>query len=465
MLEGISPFQQSVLQAPEAVNLALLGARGGGKTTAAVMLAAEHLKDYGTAASVLIVRRTLRALSDFEDELLHLVTTGYSGGSHVYNRAEKILRWNGGTITMAAIERTGDYDKLQGKNFTLLIVEEVTQYPSEKVLRLLRSNLRAPEGVPTRVVYLGNPGGPLHGRIFERHIRDRCDHSTYDLPVDGTEEAETWITIKSGPADNPFINQQAYIRRLREACHGDPVRLQQWLFGDWTRGEGLMFPAFEPDIHVLSGLPIMNGNNFRAVGAIDWGISSPSVALIGGVAKRPIALSRSQIAPRDSVVIWDETTDAIFGGDTLNSSSEWPPDRLAERFANTCANHGIHRPSIVVDSARGLQGDTVIGLVRGTGQFWNVALPKKGRRAEGWADVNSRLLATKERDSSRPHLYVSDRCLYLLATLPNAVRDERDPDDWADTPVCPDHGGDALRYLLAEARLQPARFTPSLGIC
>ncbi|MEM1150007.1 MAG: terminase family protein [Pseudomonadota bacterium] len=458
-MEQLSPFQLSVLKTPETLNLALLGARGGGKTTAAVGLAVRHLEQHGARASVLIVRKTYKALADFEDELLRLVCV-VTQGSHSYNRAEKVLRWNGGTITMASVERTSDYtDKLQGKNVTLLIVDEVTAYPSERILRLLRSNLRAPEGVPTRVVYLGNPGGPLHGRIFERHVRDRTSHVPYELPLDGSDDTEAWVSIFSGPADNPFIDTQAYVRRLREACHGDPVRLQQWLFGDWTQGEGLLFPRFSQDAHVLT-MPVAV-DRFRASVAIDWGISSPSVALLGLRARRDLAIDQKRPLPEGSVIVADEVTDAVFGGDNLNTSSEWPPDRLAERVANMCASHGIRRPSGVVDSARGLQGDTVLQMMRDTGAFWNLALPKKGRRAEGWALVNSMLLAAAERDPTRPHLYISDRCRLLLSTLPQAVRDERDPDDWADTPHCPDHAGDALRYLLAEAQVRPARFTPT----
>lgn len=462
-MDRLSPFQLSVLKTPETLNLALLGARGGGKTNAAVALAVRHLEQHSSDAAVLIVRKTFRALSDFEDELLALVTT-ITNGAHTYNRTEKILRWNGGTISLASIERTADYtDKLQGKNVTLLIVDEVTAYASERILRLLRSNLRAPEGVPTRVVYLGNPGGPLHGRIYDRHVKGRISHKPYALALDEADETEDWVTIFSGPADNPFIDTQAYVRRLREACHGDPVRLQQWLFGDWTRGEGLMFPSFDQAKHVVTAQrETADPDSFRPHIAIDWGISSPSVALLGLRAKRAMSFDKDRPLPAGSVIVADEVTDAIFGDDNLNTSSEWPPDRLAERAASMCASHGVKRPSGVVDSARGLQGDTVLQMMRDTGSFWSLRLPKKGRRAEGWAHINSMLLAAAERDPHRPHLYISERCRLLLATLPNAVRDERDPDDWADTPHCPDHAGDALRYLLAETQTKPAKYSPLL---
>ena len=449
-MEKLSPFQASVLQTPRELNLALLGARGGGKSTAAVALIARDLEEYGEDASVLVVRRTLRALSDFEEEMLRLIGL-VSGGSHSYNRAEKILRWNGGKVTLAAIERASDYDKLQGKSFHLIIVEEVTQYPSERVLRLLRSNLRAPSGVPTRVVYLGNPGGPLHGRIFDRHVKDRRSHVPYTI------DGEHWATINSGPADNPFIDLEDYVSRLREACHGDPVRLSQWLYGDWTRGEGLMWPMFSAETHVITVTPHrVDGDMWSPVIGIDWGLSAPSVAHLALRAKRDLHLF-GRTLPRDSVLILDEVTDLIGTpgiDESLNSSSEWPPSRLGERTASMCANWGVHKPSGVVDNARGLQGDDVIEEIRSTGKFWSLTLPRKGRRAERHALMGSMLQAAAEKNPHRPHLYISESCPFLIHSIANSVRDERDPDDVADTPGCPDHPLDSAQYAIAQHRIK-----------
>ena len=448
----LSPFQQSALQVPETCNLALLGARGGGKTTAAVYLALQHIDRYEADASVLIVRSSYKSLTDFEDELLSLLGR-VTGGNYSYNRSEKVARISGATIRLAAVADQRSYDVLQGANATMLIVDEVTQYPSERLLRLLRSNLRGPAHVQTRVVYMGNPGGPLHGRIFKNHVQDRRSHVPYTIDLDGGE-TETWVTIPSGPMDNPFINTDAYINRLRQACHGDPVRLKQWLFGQWEVGSGLMFDMWDADVHTVA-LPdsfAISTDIFAPYTATDWGISSPSVCLIGGRAKRGIDFSPSQRAPAGSVVLFDEVTDAVMDNpEDLSKSFEWSPSRLGQRIVARCASLDWQRPVGVIDSARGLRGESLHIEVRKEG-FWNLQPPRKGSRAEGHATIRSMLTAAAEQDPSRPHLYVSTRCEYLLATLPNAVRDEKDPDDVADTPHCPDHGIDAARYLLSWAR-------------
>ena len=457
--DKLSLMQTSTLEIPEAYNVALLGGRGGGKSTAALLLALAHLKRYEDRAAVLVIRKTYKALADFEDEMLALVGAACDG-FYSYNRQDKILRIAGSKIVLAAMEDKRSYDKLQGSNFTMLIVEEVTQHSGERLLRLLRSNLRAPEGVSTRVVYVGNPGGPLHARIYERHIADRTPWVPYELSLgDDTGGTEAWVTVPSTVNDNPFIDGQAYIRRLREACHGDPIRLKQWLYGDWEQGSGRMFSAWDEDVHLLEPPADFRVDKdvFRFTTSTDWGLSAPSVSLLGCVAKRPMEIRRGVICPRGSLWVIDEITDAIMDDpEDLSRSKEWTPGRLAERIVNRCADHGVPHPTGVVDDARGLRGESLIEEMRIEG-FWSLTKPRKGRRAEGWGTVASMLTAAADRDLNRPHLYVSPKAKYLLATLPTAVRDEDDPDDLADTPSNPDHALDALRYLCTEARL----FRPS----
>ncbi|MEL6572940.1 MAG: hypothetical protein AAFQ64_14850 [Pseudomonadota bacterium] len=169
--------------------------------------------------------------------------------------------------------------------------------------------------------------------------------------------------------------------------------------------------------------------------------------------------------PRGSVIVHDEATDYIFDNEeNLNTSKEWTADRLAERMVDVCANYGVKRPNAVVDDARGLQGETVIEMIRSTGGFWNVTKPRKGRRSEDWELINSMLQAAAEKNPVRPHLFFNERCKGLLLTLPNAIRDENDLDDWADTPHCPDHWGDSCRYLLAESQIRPGKIGRTSGM-
>ena len=454
--DRLSPMQASVLEVPETINIALLGGRGGGKTTAALLLGINHIVKHGDAANVLYARKTYGALSDLTDEF-RLLIGELTGGSYDFNKHELKARLLGGTLQFVAVDDAKSYDRVQGSNRTMLIVDEVTQHRSERVLRLLRSNLRAPKGMPTRVVYVGNPGGPLHGLVHKRHIVGQTPYRPYSIALDEdgkTADSEEWITVPSTANDNPFIDVGAYISKLREACHGDPVRLAQWLYGDWAEGAGLMFPAWDDAVHVLTMPPDyrIDRDQFVFHTATDWGLVSPSVSLLGLTAKRAITLPNGTIAPRGSVIVLDEVTDAIMDDpENLSRSREWPPSRLAARIVSKSTGYGIARPNGVVDDARGLRGETLIDEMSAEG-FGNLTKPRKGLRAEGWARIASMLQAAADRDPARAHLYVTPACKYLLATLPAFTRDETDPDDVADIPSCPDHGGDALRYLLGDAQ-------------
>lgn len=458
----LSPFQQSALSVPRACNLALLGARGGGKTQGTIALIARDLMEYGEDASILIVRRTLRALSDFEDELL-AVLRDLLDEEFGYNRSEKILRTaSGGKVTLAAIEHEADYAKLQGKSFTCVVVEEVTQFRSERLLRLLRSNLRGPEHVHTRVIYLGNPGGPLHGLIFKRHVQNRQNHIPYVV------DDEAWVTIASGPADNPFIDLDDYIKRLREACHGNNVLLNQWLYGRWEQGEGLMWPMFDQEIHVFDLDPItLDPDNFDPVVGCDWGLSAPSVAILGARLLRPLRLN-DWVRPEGSIILLDEVTDLIGTpgvDEDLSKSREWVPPRLAEKIGARCSGWGVHMPDIVLDNARGLMGNDLKDMFRSTGLFSHIGLPRKGRRSERWVSLGSMLQSTHDNDPQRPHLLVNSRCGFLIHALQNSIRDEKDPDDVADTAHCPDHPLDSATYLIAELRDNQIQFGATIGMC
>lgn len=121
------------------------------------------------------------------------------------------------------------------------------------------------------------------------------------------------------------------------------------------------------------------------------------------------------------------------------------------------------QPDACVDNARELQGRDVLTMIRETNAFYSVTLPKKGRRAERRAVIGSMLQAAVEKIDQRPHLYVTDRCPFLIHALSNSVRDERDPDDVADVPGCPDHPLDAAAYLINKFRTQRVRSGRTTG--
>jgi phage terminase large subunit-like protein len=123
-----TPWQADVLAVPEDVSLLLAGGRGSGKTTASMMDALRHCEKYKDRARVLLVRETLKSLTEVEDELQASLAAAYPRGLKI-NRQEHVFRLpNGATIECAPLEGVADYSKLQGRSFSLIIADEVGNF-------------------------------------------------------------------------------------------------------------------------------------------------------------------------------------------------------------------------------------------------------------------------------------------------------------------------------------------------
>jgi len=75
-----------------------------------------------------------------------------------YNGTEHVWRFqNGGYMELGQLETAADYQKYQGRSFTLLMVDESGHYSDPALLDRLRSNLRGPKNMPIREVKACEP--------------------------------------------------------------------------------------------------------------------------------------------------------------------------------------------------------------------------------------------------------------------------------------------------------------------
>src|SRR4051794_3791059 len=116
MSKEATPYQARVLAAPEACWLFLGGGKGGGKSTAAMMLIARHVEQWGSWAKPLIVRESYAALRDFETELTSLLYDAYSGSIQA-NKQEHVIRANNATIELGQLDDALAMKKYLGKSF------------------------------------------------------------------------------------------------------------------------------------------------------------------------------------------------------------------------------------------------------------------------------------------------------------------------------------------------------------
>lgn len=437
-----TPFQNRVLaEIPEDINMLLAGGRGGGKSEVAKFLMIKHAVKYGANAKILYVRETWGALGQFEDELALLILSLY-GKKVKHNQTEHTFTWpSGAVIYMNQLADEKDYVKFQGKSFTLIVIDEYGAMSNTKYCWLLMSNMRAPVGVPLRVILLANPGGFQHGHIHKDFISQAVGWKPFK------RKDEWWVHCPSTWRDNPTIDREDYLRRLRESCNGDEELFKAWDTGDWNIARGAYFAGtLDEKTHMLSGVAFEPGKP-RIISAEcpyiitpewcpyiahDWGSSVPSWT--GLFVESPGVPGFM----KGSFIIVDELATYDPSDTQYNTGLEWPPSKLADSMVNDlCKPWGVD-PMGVGDDSKGIE-DSLLKKFREYGVY--LTKPHK-ERISGWQEMNNLFLGAKTGE--RPGLWVSDRCVYWWLTVPFLQRDPKRFEDIVTKG--PDHAGDGSRY-------------------
>ena len=447
------PWQERVMLLPEEWDLFLGGGRGGGKTRALLLLILRHCATYGERSRVLVLRRTYKALEDLVSTAQVLFGAAY-GTAARFNLAEHTCRLpEGGYIEFGQLDGSGDYAKFQGRSFSFLAVDEVGSYADPRLLELVRSNLRAPHGVPTRTVYTANPGGIGTGWIVKRHVYNgTAPWHPYVEP----ETGRTWVTVPSTFEENVFIDREQYRLQLEAACAHDEGLLAAWKTGDWAKASaGAFFSSVLSDLRSAFGpwqpadwpkADRQKGDRWDLWLAMDYGSSAPAVVYV--VAESPGAKGPDGVFyPRGSVLLVDELATSDPSNPAVGLG--WTIPKLAEAVKALAARWDI-RPEGVADDAcfshHGHDAGSIADEFSSYDVRWDPA--RKGDRRTRWEHMRTLLADAGKPD--RPGLYISRACSYWWETVPMLPRDPRNPED-VDTRAV-DHAADASSYALVRER-------------
>lgn len=430
-----TPFQNRVLAVPEDVDLFLGGGRGGGKSHCKALLILRHVEQHRDRARVLYVRRTYKGLADFELVLRSLFSAAYSSAAS-YNATEHVFRLPYGYVELAQVDSLGAYDKVQGRSFTMIMVDELTQWAEPVVVDMLRSNLRGPTDMPLRTVYGGNPGGPGHQWVASRYVLPARPWMPFE-----TEAGRRCVHAPSTYLDNPHLDAADYERQLRAACAGDDDLFRAWTEGDWSVARGAFFAGcLSPERNAIDGWEAVP-SGWDSYIAHDFGTASPSATYV--MARSPGSVGPDGIYyPRRSLVALDEL--ATHRPNRLGEGLGWTVPRLADAIKEMCSRWGVEPAGAADDAifarARGYEAATIADEFSQQDVWFDPA--GKGSRKAGWQRM--RTLLSQAGSPDLPGLYLSTACRYAWDTLPVIPRDPRDPED-LDSDA-PDHAADALRY-------------------
>ena len=232
------------------------GAAGGGKSDWLLMAALQYVDQPGYAA--IIFRRTYQQLAK-PGALIARSKQWLTPSNATWNEQAKEWRFpSGATLAFGYLEQETDVENYQSAEFQFVGFDELTHF-SESQYRYLFSRLRRLEGtdIPLRLCGASNPGSRGHA-----WVRDRL--------VEGKETNRVFIPAKI--ADNPHLDQVAYAASLSNLSETLQMQLREGL---WDAFEGLAYPAFRKDIHVVPAtfdLP----DWWERFEAMDYGTTAPT---------------------------------------------------------------------------------------------------------------------------------------------------------------------------------------------
>ena len=405
------------------------GARGGGKTDAALGDFLCHALVHGASAKGLLVRRTRVALGPTLERAKEI----YGPAARWEASRERFAFRCGAVLYLRPLANDGDAEKYQGHDYTRVYVEELTQFASPKPVDKLKATLRSAAGVPCGFRATCNPGGPGHGWVKNRYI-DAGPRRVIAGPQGGR------VFIPARLQDNPALlaNDPLYIERLK--LSGSEALVRAWLDGDWNVVEGAFFDRWS-GANIIK--PVAIPAWWARVRSFDWGYAAPFSVGWWAIAADPIpVLSEAGplIAPRGAMIRYREWYgQGRSAGEGVRLEAEAVAAGILQREAGDEVQLAVADPSIFAQNGGPSIGER---MARAGVRFRAADNTRVGAAGalSGWDQVRARIAG----DGVTPMLFVFDTCRDFIRTVPALTHDPQRIED-VDTRA-EDHIADETRY-------------------
>ncbi len=394
------------------------GARGPGKTYG--IMAQLGLDDCQRLPGLkaLFLRKIQKAAGESLEDLVYKL---FRTVEHDYSVSSGRVRFgNGSRIVIGGFKDESDIDKYMGIDYDVLAIEEATQLSREKAERIRGSVRTNKKAWRPRIYMSTNPGGIGHAFVKQEFVipyREKNDRHKF---VGGITKF-----IPANYKDNKFLDKD-YVEYL-EALPGDLGKA--WRDGDWDVFEGMAFPQWNYEEHVIDPFEIPE----------DW---VKWIGVDGGYAKPYCSLWATQDPYTGRIYIYREHYKALL---TDTSQAQYIKSLTADeviryRLADPALWQRKNVENKVTTTADEYRKQGVI-LTKGDND-----------RLSGKRKVD-RLLGYLP--DGLPGIQIFSSCHNLIRTLPSLPYDEHRQED-VDTDA-EDHAYDAMRYLLSRVDSQPKR--------
>ena len=396
------------------------GAAGGGKSYGQLVDALLYALKYPKSKQI-IFRSTF---ADLEKSLIRVSLDIYPLSIADYNSSKHTWKFNNGSIIdFGYIQYEKDVYQYQSAEYDVIRFDELTHF-TEFMYTYMISRCRGANTYPKRIKSSTNPGGVGHTWVKERFIDIGEPNVIHTCKLETGEEV-TRIFIPSLVTDNKFMLEYDpdYIKRLDALPEKERKALK---YGDWDIYDGMFFPEFKRNIHVIE--PFQIPDNWNRYIAMDYGLDMFAVLFVA-IDTKGRAYVYNEIHKPNLIVSEAVQTLKSYMRQNKYKYIYAPPD-LWNRNRDT--------------------GKSTAEL------FWEggVDLTKaSNNRIAGWLNVKEWLRVKKVRHEQTGELYedsdlkIFSNCLNLIKYLPQLQHDEKEPNDVATEPHEPTHITDALRYF------------------
>jgi hypothetical protein len=162
-----TPWQSEVLRTPRAADAILLGGKGSGKTALVPFIVMRDEAEFGPNCRALYVRQSHGGSAEFALMVYESLARVYGVRAVHMNAQTGLIKFGrGATLQLDQLSEAKDLGKHWGKNYSLIICDEVGEAYGMDLIDKLRASLRPPLGVPGRLILIGNPGGANHAMLL-----------------------------------------------------------------------------------------------------------------------------------------------------------------------------------------------------------------------------------------------------------------------------------------------------------
>jgi len=426
------------------------GSAGPGKTdclVAGMLRDTENPNYHG-----LILRRTFPQLQEIIDRCFRL----YLQANGSYKTTDK--RWtfpSGAIIDLGHCQHENDKYNYQGKEFSRIAFDELTQFSLTMYL-YLHSRVRSTDPtIEPQVLSTTNPGGIGHNWVKERFQPDRRALKTYHDPVSGLSRVFVPATIE----DNPtlFDNDPLYLARLEGLPEIERKRLR---YGIWDAFEGQVFTELSKLVHGCEPFDIPP--EWERYCVMDWGYSSPFSIGWYAIDYDGVAYRYREWYGCKREALGQEGEDSLQGlrlqawevAEGILKIERAAGEKIWHRYADPSIWHP--RPEFRKKEAQGMTIDE--DFSRAGVHF----VKADNDRLHGKLQVHKRLQLAPQIDKETgevthddPQLQVFNNCHGFWRTMPQMVESKKNPDDVDTTQE--DHVYDELRYFCMARPIAPRK--------